>query len=179
MGPRVQGAMVACALAFGASAPAKADSLQITASGTIVGGCSVTVASNFGTANLSGNNSVNGTATVNCNAGFRINATSLNGAIVTSTAAPANFTNAVPYSLQVIVPLDNSPNVSATCSSSTLVAGQSGCLLSPLNSTGLSSGGKSATNKTATLAVNWTLPAQRLIAGSYSDTITISIASPP
>ena len=171
--------MVACALAFSASAPAKADSLTITATGTIVGGCGITVASNFGPATLSAGGNVTGTATVNCNAGFKINATSANGAIKTSTVAPANFTNTVPYSLAMAVPLDDGGNVSATCSSAQLVAGQSGCALSPANSSGLSSGGKTANNKTATLTATWSLPAQRLIAGSYSDTITVSIASVP
>ena len=171
--------MVASALAFGASAPAKADSLTITATGTIVGGCGIALASDFGPANLSAGGSVNGTATVNCNAGFKINATSANGAIKTSAVAPANFTNAVPYSLAVTVPLDTGNSVSATCTSAQLVAGQSACALSPANSTGLSSGGKTANNKVATLTASWSLPTQRLIAGSYSDTITVSIASVP
>ncbi|MFC4594398.1 hypothetical protein [Sphingobium tyrosinilyticum] len=179
MGARFQGAMVACALAFSASAPAKAQSLTITATGTIVGGCGITVGSNFGPANLSAGGNVTGTATVNCNAGFKINATSANGAIKTNTVAPANFTNAVPYSLAMTVPLDVGGNVSATCNSSELVAGQSGCALSPGNSAGLSSNGKTANNKTATLTASWSLPAPRLIAGTYSDTITVSIASVP
>jgi spore coat protein U-like protein len=62
-----------------------------------------------------------------------------------------------------------------------LVAGQSSCALSPANSTGLSSGGKASLNKTATLTVAYTVPTlpTRLIAGSYSDTITLTITASP
>ena len=84
------------------------------------------------------------------------------------------------YTLTVSVPLDSGGPVSANCASSALLAGQSSCALSPSNATGLSSGSATATNKVATLTAAWTTPSlPYLVAGSYSDTLTISIATVP
>ena len=163
---------------------ARADALTVNATGTIGTSCSIALASAFSAPNLSTSNSVGATATVNCNTGFKVNATSANGAIKSTTAPPVNFTNTVPYNLTLSVPLESgSPNpMSATCASSALVSGQSSCALSPANGTGLSSSGRASINKTATLTLAYTvptLPATRLIAGSYSDTITLTVAAVP
>lgn len=141
--------------------------------------CSIAVASGFPTANLAASNSMGATSTLNCNTRFKVNATSANGAIRTAKVAPTGFTNAIAYSLSLNVPLDQGGSVSATCPAAQLIAGQAGCALSPANATGLSSGAGTSLNKTAALTVAWTLPASQLIAGNYSDTITISVAPQP
>jgi hypothetical protein len=163
--------------------PAHADVLTVTATGTIGTACSIAVASPFSSPDLSASGSVGATATVNCNTGFKVNATSANGAIKTATTAPTSFTNTLPYNFTFSVPLESgSPNpISATCASTALVAGQSSCALSPANGTGLSSSGRASIGKTATLTLAYTVPTlpTRLIAGSYTDTITLTVATVP
>jgi hypothetical protein len=157
---------------------ARADDLSITAQGTIGQTCSITALTSFPAPALTAAGSVSATATVDCNTGFAIRATSARGAIRTTQTPTSGFANSVPYNLTLTVPLDNSAMLSATCSSTSLVAGQSACALSPAGS-GLGSGGVSAINRTAQLQVAWTTPPLRLVAGSYSDTITLSIAAQP
>ena len=161
--------------------PARADQVSVQAKGKIVGSCSLAATSNFPTASFAANGSGNATAAINCNQPFRIRATSANGAIKSAAVIAPNFTNALPYSLKADVPLDGGAVVSATCASASLVTGQSSCALSPASSGGLSSAAGIATNKTATLTLAWTIPVlpTRLIAGSYTDTITLSIAPSP
>jgi len=171
------GALSICAL--GAPEVGQADVLTITAKGTIASSCSVGVQQAFGVANFNAAGSAGAQALVNCNTGFRINVTSANGAAKTANVTSNGFTNSLPYSVKLDLPLDDNSTVSATCASSALVSGQSSCALSPANGTGLSSGGKTAINKIAALTATWTLPAQPLVAGSYSDTLTVSIASVP
>lgn len=166
-------------LAF--SQRADADVLSITASGTVGSSCSIATSTPFSPQSLSASGSAGAQATVNCNTGFKVNALSANGAIKNSTSAPSGFTNTLPYTLTLSVPLETGSPVSATCSASALVAGQSSCALSPANANGLSSGGKASLNRTADLTVAWTVPSlpTRLIAGSYSDTITLTVAAVP
>lgn len=166
-------------VSFGA--PARADTLTVTAKGTIAPACSMSATQQFATSNINiAGNSV-AKASVNCNQTFKMNATSANGAIKSSAAVSPPYTNSLPYSLKADIALDNGSTSSATCASSALVAGQSSCALSPANSTGLTSNGQIATNKATTLTVSWTPPARPtfLKPGSYSDTITLMIAVVP
>ena len=161
---------------------ALADTLTINATGNIAGSCVLNTGSNFPTnANLSVTGSSAATATVDCSTPFKLNATSSNGALSNSVSAGSGFTNTLGYSLTISVPLNSGGPAAATCASSTLVTGQSGCALSPGNTTGLYSGATgSATNKTATLTAAWTTPSTPiLVAGNYSDTLTVSIAAVP
>ena len=173
-------AMVCGAAVALISAPrAHADSISIVAKGTINGACSITVGQNFQSVNMTSATSASATAVVNCNTGFVTRATSANGALVSAGATSANFTNRLDYTLKLAVPLDGGSTVSASCGAATLKAGQSSCVLSPAGG-GLSSAGGIATNQTATLTASWTLPTSpRPTAGSYSDTITLSITAMP
>ena len=159
--------------AFASPAYAQSQSLDIQASGTIAASCSLTKASEFLAANLSANGSVSATATVNCNTGFSIAAASANGAVkrVPPGTPPANFSNSLAYSFSLSVPLDSGGPAVANCSSAAMLA----------NSCSLSSGGGTAAAKTATLTASWTIPVlpTRLLAGGYSDTITLTIAAVP
>lgn len=160
------------------SMPARADVVMVTAQGTIQSSCGLTVQSAFGAANLNNDGSVNASASVDCNTPYRIRASSANGALKTSASAPAQFSNSLGYDLTVTVPLDAGGQISATCVSALLTSGSTGCALSPASASGLSSGSGTSTSKTAALALQWTLPtATRLIAGNYSDVITITIAA--
>jgi hypothetical protein len=161
--------------------PVNADTLTVTAKGTVAPTCSLSATQQFPASDLGTAGSATAKANVNCNQLFKINATSANGTIKSSVAASAPYTNTLPYNLEADVALDDGSIRTATCASSTLVAGQSGCALSPANGTGLTSNGQIATNKTTTLTISWTTPAapNLLKAGSYSDTITLTIASVP
>lgn len=160
-------------------AAARADTIQIQASGTILGSCTLAVASGFPATSLGASGSAAAQATVNCNTGFVIKATSAKGAIKSPNQTSTGFTNTVPYTLAFSSPLDGGFTMSGgPCASAALVSGQSGCVLSPAG-TGLSSGGRLATGKTASLTLSWTLPAQKLVAGTYTDTITLTIAAAP
>jgi len=171
------GAVLLIAQAVSAS-PGLADVITVTAQGTIPSTCGITLQSAFGAANLNANGSVNASALVNCNAPYQLRASSANGTLKSVTAAPAQFNNSLDYSLSVTVPLDAGGQISATCASTTLVSGASSCALSPASASGLSSGSGTSTSKTATLALQWTLPTStRLIAGSYADVITVTIAA--
>jgi hypothetical protein len=164
-----------------ASTPAAyADAVNIPVTGTISGTCSLTKGSDFPPANLATNGSVPATAIVNCSTAFKIRATSANGALKNVKPAQTNFTNTQPYTLTVSVPLDSGGPATSSCLASGLIAGQSACALAPAGA-GLSSGTASATNKTATLTAAWTVPTlpTRLLAGAYSDTISISISAAP
>lgn len=162
-------------------APAAAADVSITATATIAAACSLTAGTGFGAANLGSSSSVTATATVNCNTRYRLKAQSANGGFKSATAAPApSFTNQLAYTLNISVPLDNGGGtVAGSCASANLVAGSASCQMSPAN-TGLSSGSGTSTGQTASLSVSWTAPTSpRLIAGSYTDTITITIAAQP
>lgn len=173
--------VAAIAVAFAAAGPAAADRLVVTAQGNVASSCSIAKASDFGAVNLAAGGSTQATATVNCNTGFRINAQSTNGALKSGTTAAASFVNSNSYTLAVSVPVESGAPAAASCGSATLLAGQAGCALSPANTTGLSSGGRPAIGRTATLTLSWTPPTlpARLMAGQYSDTITVTIATVP
>ena len=174
-------ALIAPALAVG-SAPVRAATVTVTAQGTIAPSCSMTSTKNFGSANINAAGTATATASVTCNQFFKMNATSANGAIKMAASVPAPYTNSLPYSLKGDIGLDNGTTSSVTCASSTLVAGQSSCALSPANSTGLTSGGQIATGKTTTLTMSWTPPAPPTFlkpGGSYSDSITLTVSVVP
>jgi hypothetical protein len=148
--------------------------LTITAGGSVAASCSIqrnaTGQPFGGSRDFSNSGSASDQATVNCNKGFQISASSLNGALKhkTVTGAPTGFTALLPYTLDLAVPLDDNSSATTSCASSTLI-GQSTCSLSSNNKTSI--------NKTASLTVTWTTPTSpnRLLAGEYSDTITLTI----
>src|SRR5579872_1419000 len=164
---------VACALltlSAVASISARADTVTVTAKGAIAPTCSISSTKDFGSSNINIPGSATATATVTCNQTFKMNASSANGAIRSSVAASAPYTNTLPYSLKADIALDNGSTSTAMCPSSSLVSGQSVCQLSPANSAGLTSNGQIATGKTTTLTMSWTPPASPtfLKPGSYS-----------
>lgn len=158
-----------------------AQTLTITATGQIPASCGLVATSGFSAANLDANGSSSATAAVNCNTKYVLKAVSANGGLKTTTpVSSASFSNKLDYQFTISVPLDNGAGtLSGSCGASNLTAGAGFCALSPAGA-GLSSGGRTSTGKTATLGINWTLPVStHLIAGSYTDIITISIAAQP
>jgi hypothetical protein len=161
--------------------PANADVLMVAARGRIDPVCEIGVSAPAATADFATSGEVRGGALVNCNTGFAIKATSANGAVKNAASASPGFTNSLNYRFSLIVPLSDAPGsrINATCGSETLVAGQSSCALSPAGP-GLQSGGAVAINQKAAVYFSWKIPARlHLVAGSYQDVITISIAAAP
>jgi hypothetical protein len=178
---RAYACLLSALLGFAGTAPASAQAiLKVTTKGTIDASCSISVQSNFPAADFASSGNVNGAALVNCNQGFLLKITSANGGVQSPAAAPSGYTNSLAYTLDFSLPVDESATpLTASCVSSTLVAGQSSCSLSPAGS-GLNSSGRTAINQTAAMRLSWITPSSpRLIAGGYSDTLTISVAAAP
>lgn len=172
----------ACASILG-SLPIDSDAqtLTVTATGQIPASCGLGAGTSFSNANLDASGSLSATATVNCNTRYLLRATSANGGLKSAVAAPsASFSNKLDYQFTILVPLDNNGGtVSGNCVASNLTTSGSACTLSPAG-VGLSSANGTSTSKTATLGISWTLPSvSHLVAGSYADTITLSIAAQP
>jgi hypothetical protein len=161
----------------GMGSPANAQTLTVTAQGQIPQTCTVAAGPSFGNAGLNASGSLSTTASVDCNIKFLIRVKSANGGLKTSLTPPsAAFSNSLDYQFSIAVPLDNSAGtLSGNCAASGLVTGSSACALSPAG-TGLSSGSATAMGQTASLGVSWTIPAPKLLlAGSYADTLTITV----
>ena len=175
--------MIIALMVFGSRATA--DVLTVTAKGTIAPVCSISVIKALPTANFAVSGNISGSALVNCNTGFVMTATSANGAVKNDASVSPGFTNVLPYTLNIVVPLTPWPGAPAAgflsvgCKSAQLIAGSSSCSLSPGGS-GASSGGKPAIGSTASMTLIWGIPTTpRMIAGAYHDTITISVAAAP
>lgn len=161
------------AILVGAPALAQAQQLQVIARGTIPPVCTISVGAPFPAADLSTSGSISAAALVDCNKGFTIHVRSENGAVRTAQTAPQGFVSSLNYNFSLSLPLDGSASpLTLNCASNALAVG-TGC-----NAT---SSGKTAISRTASLQVGWTVPAPptRLVAGSYSDTLTVSIAAAP
>lgn len=159
--------------------PASADVLTVMAVGRIDPVCEISVLTPAPTVDFGASGGANAGALVNCNTGFAIRATSANGAVITSATASPGFANSLAYTLGLTVPLTGSSWISATCASPSLLAGKSGCALSP-GGPGLQSGGFPSIQRAAKLKFTWNTAGKRpLVAGSYEDTITLSIAATP
>jgi hypothetical protein len=178
---RILGCVLVPAASLSPGTPAFAQAeVKVTAKGTVAPSCSMTATQNFAASSFNTAGSAVAKASINCNQFFKLNATSQKGAIKSSVVASGLLTNRLPYSLTADVALDAGSR-NETCSSSSLVSGQSSCVLSPANAAGLTSNGQIATNKITTLTVSWTPPAlpTMLAPGTYSDTITLTIATVP
>lgn len=180
---RVCAASLVCAVSAFALVPeeswAQTTQLQVTAKGNIPGSCSFTPTGNFPARDMSapGSQSATTTAALSCNQPFKINVASTNGALLGDRTAANGFSNRQDYALTLSFGIDGSATPqSATCASAQLVTGQTGCSLSPGNVTGLTSSNSIATNKTATLTVEWTVASTaRLMAGNYSDQLRVTV----
>lgn len=176
--------VLACSLVPAAAlilpvAQASADVLTVFAVGRIDPVCEIGVASPLPPANFANWGYLQGTAAVNCNTGFKVRATSANGAVKNSAEVTTGFTNTLPYNLRLVMPVGGGTNALADCASAELVAGQSSCPLSP-NGPGLDSGGTVATSRPIIIYVSWKTPrSPRLIAGDYHDTIIVSVEATP
>ena len=176
---------MACILCAATSGARAGDTGALTIKGTVTPSCGITGPG--GTVNLgdvSAAGSQQFTMTVNCNAPFAYAAVSTNGALV-STSTPSvvagSFDHSLPYTLTTDFTTDGADFGHSNVPSSALTdANAAPCLAVTYDAVGCAayfadSGTTIAINKSATLTVRWSNPANPLLAGSYTDTITITV----
>jgi spore coat protein U-like protein len=113
--------------------------------------------------------------TVDCNTPFRVRAISTNGGLKTTSATGEGFTNLLDYSLRLQLATD-AGGLDATCNADALASAAGGCAYyGSAAGQGLSSGQGVSLNASGALQFGWTAAPQRLVAGSYSDTLTIVV----
>ena len=119
--------------------------------------------------------SLNVPFTVDCNTPFRIRAMSSNGGLKTRAANATGFTNTLDYNLQLQVGTDAGA-LQATCEAGALAGGGGDCAFyGNCAGQGLSSGEGVALKAPGALKFNWTAAPKRLVAGTYTDTVTIVV----
>jgi len=112
--------------------------------------------------------------TLDCNATFDVRVSSQNGGLahVGAVTPPAGFAALLDYDVKLSVGTDLG-TVNGECVASALV---SGCAIAGPQGYGLSSGDGVAVGADAQLTLHWTPPAShKLLAGSYQDSITITV----
>lgn len=119
---------------------------------------------------------------LDCSAASRIAITSANGGMATAAAGPAGYAVKAPYQVALKVVADDGGHVSATCDAANLATGGScGFAGTAGTATGLRLGGASTKANGSYLRVS--APSYSgnapLVAGRYSDTLSITISVSP
>ncbi|MDX6749173.1 hypothetical protein SH611_05080 [Geminicoccaceae bacterium 1502E] len=111
---------------------------------------------------------------VSCNAPFAYELSSANGGLRHQSPgdSPPGFTGLLPYEASLTLPLDDGSRIDDRCTSTVIGPGGAGCAFSD-------SGTAIALDQSATLAIDWSAPALPLLAGSYADELTLSVAVLP
>ncbi len=173
-------AAIAAASLAGAITPAPAifaaaDAVKVEVIGDITPSCSssgTTVTLNPGDITKVG--SAKYSFTVDCNAPFQYTMQSANGALrlvdapVTATASHME----VPYNVHIRIPLTLGGAIDDTCSSTAIKQDAVSCRFSD-------SGQKIAVNQTAETQISWNNAEKQLMAGQYSDRLTIAVSVKP
>ena len=171
---------IAAAALGGAVYPASAlpqpgNTVKIAVTGNIVPSCSTSSAVqvlDVGNIGKAGSAKVN--FAVDCNAPFQYSVQSEKGAmrLVNAPAtAPAKRFEA-PYNLHVKIPLTLGGQIDNSCNSKAIQAGATGCKFSD-------SGQKIAVEQIAEMQISWSDPQQSLVAGQYTDQLTITVGMKP
>jgi len=150
---------------------AAADAVKVEVTGNITPACSsgsTTVALNPGDISKAG--SASSTFTVDCNAPFQYSMQSANGALqLVNAPAKAAASSSVPYDVHIRIPLTLGGAIDDTCNSVTIKQGAVNCKFSD-------SGQKIAVNQTAQAQISWSNAQGQLIAGQYTDRLTVTVS---
>jgi hypothetical protein len=112
--------------------------------------------------------------TLDCNTPFRVRAASTNGGFRTSAEADG-FANLLDYRLRLRLETD-AGGLEAACNADALVSAAGGCAYyGAAAGEGLSSADGVALHRRGALHFTWPTARQRLVAGRYSDTLTIVV----
>ena len=175
-------AFLIVSMTAGASA---ADTGTLTIQGTITPSCGLTGPGgqvDLGDVSKAGQQQFS--VSVNCNTPFAYSAVSAHQALVASNPAPVvagTFDQSLPYTLTTDFQTDGADFGRNDIPSSGLTdANASPCLAASYDRTGCSayfadSGTGVAIDKQATLTVRWSNPANPLVAGTFTDTITLTV----
>jgi len=119
---------------------------------------------------------------LNCTGASRIAVSSANGGMATGEAGGTGYQTKAPYNVALYVAADNGTNATATCAAATLAAGGS-CSFAGTASTvtGLRLAGASTKANGSYLRVSAPAYAgtDTLVAGRYSDTLTVTVSVSP
>jgi hypothetical protein len=179
-GRNFKAAAIAAALLGGAIYPvneliAAANSVKIEVTGDISPSCtsSITTAT-FAAADITKAGSSKLSFTVDCNAPFQYSLQSDNGALRVSglPASAQSSRSETPYDVHVRIPLTLGGAIDDTCASGTLKQGAVSCHFSD-------SGRKIAVNQLAEMQISWSSPQGQLMAGQYTDRLSIFVSVRP
>ncbi len=150
---------------------AAADAVKVEVTGNITPSCSsssTTVTLNPGDISKAG--SAKSTFTIDCNAPFQYTMQSANGALrlVNAPATAAASHIEAPYDVHIRIPLTLGGVIDDTCNSAAIKQGAVSCKFSD-------SGQKIAVNQTAEAQISWKDAQAQLMAGQYSDRLTITV----
>lgn len=150
---------------------AAVDAVKVEVTGNITPSCSsstTTLTLNPGDISKAG--SAKASFTVDCNARFQYTIQSANGALrlVSAPATVASSNSSVPYDVHIRIPLTLGGTIDDTCSSATIKQSAVSCKFSD-------SGQKIAVNQTAQAQISWSNAQGQLMAGQYSDQLTITV----
>lgn len=119
---------------------------------------------------------------LNCTGASRIAVSSANGGMATSEAGGTGYQTKAPYNVALYMAADNGTNAAATCAAATLAAGGSCSFAGTASAaTGLRLAGASTKANGSYLRVSAPAYAgtDTLVAGRYSDTLTITVSVSP
>lgn len=112
------------------------------------------------------------TFTLDCSTPFDVRVSARRGALthIGAVSASAEFAQTLDYDVSLSIVTDLG-SVGSHCAANTLASGAT-CALA---TQGLSSGNGVAIGTDGSIAVSWTTPAAKLVAGSYQDALTITV----
>jgi len=183
-----QGRLAACILlgalatTAGAGSAQAADQVQITVQGEVEPACGLSGGSGsvqLGDISVAGERTL--AFTVNCNAPFAYAVVSANGGLASQSGTKiigGDFTTLKPYSVGARFQTDLGSFGDAARQSSALTAAAAApCLATAFSASCpfTTSGNGVAINKTGELTLQWGAAATPLLAGSFSDTITLTV----
>lgn len=121
--------------------------------------------------------------TLNCSVPSRVAVVSANGGLLSAATADAGYTNKAPYDVTLnLVPNNGGTPATATCAASTLATGSSCTFLGPASSTQglrLDSPSQLQTGSYVRVKALAYAGTSGLVAGTYNDTLTITLSASP
>ncbi|WP_439478382.1 hypothetical protein [Brevundimonas sp.] len=152
----------------------------IEATGHVPESCTLTAPGPFTLGDLSDTASRALVVNVNCNTPWTYSLVSANGALVAETP-PAQvsgvFTTSLPYVVQTSFATDGAPFGDSGLNSAALTASNAATCVAYASASCpfADSGAAVSIDKSGSLSVSWTTPINPLVAGTYTDTLTLTV----